>query len=107
MPDAKAHWQVSSGGVSLLSAFRGALAWGRSGGELYYLDGAGELMSVTIADQGGLLVGRPVAYPAAPKHIITLDAGPDGRLLLVCDDAPGQIPLALVEHWPALLEQAH
>ncbi|HSE65723.1 MAG TPA: protein kinase, partial [Gemmatimonadales bacterium] len=45
MPDAKAHWQVSSGGVSLLGGFRGALAWGRTGKELYFLDGAGQLLS--------------------------------------------------------------
>ena len=107
MPDAKAQWQVSSGGSSILSAFRGALAWGRSGRELYFLDAEGQLMSAIITDQNGLQVGRPVPYPAAPKHILTFDMGPDGRLLLVCDDAPGQIPLALVEHWPALLEQAH
>jgi hypothetical protein len=40
-------------------------------------------------------------------QIITFDIGPDGRLLLVSEEATGQIPLALVEHWPARLEQAH
>ena len=103
MPDAKAHWQVSSNGAQLLAGFRSGLAWGRNGRELYFVGGDGQLASVTITDQAGMNIGRPVTYPAAPRNILSFDTAPDGRLVLVCDEAPGQLPLSLVEHWPALL----
>ncbi|HEU5153360.1 MAG TPA: hypothetical protein VFU03_01370, partial [Gemmatimonadales bacterium] len=107
MPEAKAHWQVSTMGAGLLAGFRSGLAWGRNGRELYFLDGAGGLMSVTINDQAGIQIARPVAYRGAPGSIISFDTAPDGRLILVSDEATGQAPLALIEHWPALLEAAH
>jgi len=52
-------------------------------------------------------MSRPIPNSAAPRNIVNFDTAPDGRLLLVLDEAPGQTPLALIEHWPALLEQAH
>ena len=106
MPDAKGLWQVPASEIEQLAGFRGGLAWGRNGRELYFLSAEGQLMSVAVTDAGGVSLGRPVAYTGAPRHIISFDTAPDGRLLLVCDEAPGQLPLALVEHWPTMLDSA-
>jgi Tol biopolymer transport system component len=103
MPDAKAHWQVSVNGVQHSTDFRRSLAWDRHGRQLYFVDGSKQLVSVTVGDESGTHAGQLTRYPAAPKNIIALDTAPDGRLLLVCDESPSQAPLALVEHWPALL----
>jgi hypothetical protein len=41
--------------------------------------------------------------PGAPPNIVHLDAAPNGRLLLVCDEAQDQAPLAMIEHWTTLM----
>jgi Tol biopolymer transport system component/tRNA A-37 threonylcarbamoyl transferase component Bud32 len=103
MPEAKIHAQVSENGAFSPQGFRPALAWKRGGGVLYFLGASHQLMSVTVAAGPVLHVGRPTVVPGAPPNIVHLDAAPNGRLPLVCDEAQDQAPLAIIEHWTALM----
>ena len=107
MPGVTAQQQVSQNGVWIDPEGHVApMAWSRDGRILYFADGSGHLVSVNVADRPTLAIGRPTLVAGAPDHIISLDAAPNGRLLLVCDESPGQSPLEMIEHWSALATKA-
>jgi serine/threonine-protein kinase len=102
LPAATTQLQVSLAGAE--GGARSALAWNRQGRALYFLGPGGTLLSVPVVTSPELRIGKPAPVPGAPAHIGSLEAAPDGRLLLLYDDQSTAGPLTLVENWTARLQ---
>ena len=100
LPGATLQLQVSVAGAERED---GAIAWGRHGEALYFLGPGGTLYSVSVVTSPELRIGKPAPVTGAPGHISGLEAGPDGRLLLLYDNQSSSAPLTLVENWKAPL----
>jgi hypothetical protein len=95
-------WQVSSGG--------GAVPlWARSGGELFYLTPANEMVSVPIDIRTTFAAREPeVLFKLGPEYRLTdvgvlpaFDISPDDQrfLMMRAVGASVERPLVLVENW--------
>jgi serine/threonine-protein kinase len=99
-PDAaSARWQVSSAGGT-------DPVWARSGRELFYLSGANEMMSVTVAPGPAFTISPPRRlFSVAPYTPIppvpSFDVHPDGkRFLLLRETTPtDRNELIVVQNW--------
>jgi serine/threonine-protein kinase len=102
LSDPTTRWQISQEGVRVdPTAHRAPLAWSRSGNGIYFADGAGHLVSVTLDQKPTVRIGRPVAVAGAPDDIIDLDTAPNGRLLLIRSESSGEAPLEIITQWTA------
>ena len=99
-PDvASARWQVSVSGGSLP-------VWARSGRELFYVNGRGEMTSLELKPGPSFAVGDPrVLFPTGPYVMAgnagVYDVSPDGRRFLVVRLAAGagEVELVVVQNW--------
>jgi len=102
LSDPATRWQISQEGVRVdPTAHRAPLAWSRSGKTIYFADGAGHLVSVTLDQDPTMRIGRPTAVAGAPDDIIDLDTAPNGRLLVIRSESSGEAPLEIITHWTA------
>ena len=96
-PHVKQRWQIS--------AAAGAQAeWNPKGGELFFLDGAGRLQSVTMTDHGPSGKPREVFAESVSRAHLTQGyvAGPDGNSFLVIRDidrGATRPRITVVENW--------
>jgi hypothetical protein len=56
-----------------------------------------------VATAPELRLGRPAEVTSAPADIASIDAAPDGRLAVLYADRTNEVPVTLIENWPALL----
>ena len=96
LPGGTGERQVSLDGV--IDSY-GVTAWSRKRPVLYFLGHGGTLQSVPVVTSPELRLGKPTAVPGAPANIRSIDAGPDGRLLLLYAEGSTGAPLTLVENW--------
>jgi Tol biopolymer transport system component len=83
-PAATERWQVSSGG--------GALAvWSPRGDALYYVTVSGALMRVDVRRTPTVMLGAPreLRRPSRLVARVGYDVSPDGKRLLMVDEATG------------------
>ncbi len=103
LPAMTGHVQVSFAGAQA-GVWTASAVWSRDGRTLYYLDGAGTLLSVPVATDPVLRIGKPLPVAGAPRNIRAFDVAPNGHLLLLYDDHTTAAPLTLIENWTALIK---
>ncbi|MEO7216792.1 MAG: hypothetical protein ABI026_01225 [Gemmatimonadaceae bacterium] len=100
LPSGQPDVQVSE---SLLNTpWAGRSAWSPDGRTLYFIAASGKLMSASIDDGAELRAGIPQVVARAPGSLTSIDAAPDGRLLLVSGSPAGPVPLTLFQNWTQL-----
>jgi serine/threonine-protein kinase len=104
LPGMTGHVQVSGAGSGGRSV-AGVLAWSRNGKTLFFLDGAGALYSVPVSTSPELRIGKPMPVAGAPNDIRDVEAGPNGKLLLLDTDHSAESPLTLVENWASMVRR--
>jgi Tol biopolymer transport system component len=101
-----ARWQVSTTGG-------GQPLWSRSGRELFYINGKGEMMSAEVRTGATFAVGEQrVLFSTAPylvgTGIHTYSLSPDDKRFLMLQEGESiqQSELVLAEHWVQRVLQA-
>jgi eukaryotic-like serine/threonine-protein kinase len=95
-PSGAGRWPISTGGAS-------QVRWGRSGSELFYVEG-GTLIAITVSSRDGFKVGPATRLFSNPAFTVSLDAtydvSADGRRFLVPQRVSSEDPkIRVVQNW--------
>ncbi len=102
--DSTVHLPVSQdGAVSEDNLSAPAITWSTDGRTVYFIDARRQLMSAAVSDGSPVTIGRPIRVRGAPDAIANVSAAPDGRLLIIRDDARNRVPLTVLANWPATI----
>ena len=94
-PDASRRWKISTGGGT-------APVWARTERELFYLDDANMLMSVTVQMSGQEFRAGTAARVFRTKYwgdFYSYDVARDGRFLMLKDAGQSQASVVVVLNW--------